>query len=183
VRDLTAVVEVPALPMFNTRQDLAFGGTIRSEFVGHDHPRHVAQTLQQLAKEAFGRFSVTAALDQHIKHISVLINSSPEVVQFASDADENLVQKPFVAGMRPVPFEAFGVDASETQAPLADRLVTHDDTPRCQDQLDLSQAEAEAVIQPDRLIDDLCWKAEASVGIGRRAHVRDPAIDPEASPT
>jgi hypothetical protein len=31
---LTAVVEIPALAMFNARQDLTFGGVIGSEFVG-----------------------------------------------------------------------------------------------------------------------------------------------------
>jgi hypothetical protein len=79
--------------MFNTRQDLAFGGTIRSEFVGHDHSGHVAQTLQQLAKETFGRFRVPSALDQHIEYIPVLINGPPEVVQFASDADKHLASR------------------------------------------------------------------------------------------
>jgi hypothetical protein len=43
--DLTAVVEVPALAMFNAPQDLAFGGAIGSEFIRHDHPGHIAQTL------------------------------------------------------------------------------------------------------------------------------------------
>jgi hypothetical protein len=77
--------------MFNTRQDLAFGSTIGSEFVGHNHSGHVAQTLQQLAKEPRGSLLVTAALDQHIKHFSVLIDRSPKVVQFASDADEDFI--------------------------------------------------------------------------------------------
>ena len=85
--------------MFDTRQDLAFGGTIRSKFVGDDHPGHVAQTLQQLAKETLGCFRVAAALDQHIKYIAVLINRPPKIVQFASDADKHLIQKPFVAGL------------------------------------------------------------------------------------
>jgi hypothetical protein len=36
---------------------------------------------------------------------------------------------------------------------------------RGQDQLDFTQVEAKAVIQPDRLIDDLSWKAVAAVQI------------------
>ncbi len=80
VRHLAAIVEIPALTVFDARQDLAFGGTIGTEFICHDHSRHVAQTLQQLAKEALGSLRVPAALDQHIKHVPVLINSPPEVV-------------------------------------------------------------------------------------------------------
>jgi hypothetical protein len=119
--------------MFNTRQDLAFGGTIRSEFVGHDHPGHVAQTLQQLAKETFGRLRVPSALDQHIEYIPVLINGPPEVVQFASDADKHLIQKLLVAGLRPPHLEAVGVSSSEAQAPFTDCLVADHDASRRQD--------------------------------------------------
>ena len=89
--------------MFNAWQDLTFGGAIGSKFIGHDDPGHVAQTLQQLAKEALGCLRVAAALHQYVEHVSVLINRSPEVVQFASDADKHLVQKPFVTGLWPPP--------------------------------------------------------------------------------
>src|SRR3712207_4338444 len=65
VRDLTAIVQVSALPMLDTRQDLAFGRAIGAEFIRHDDPGHVAQALQQLAKEALRRLPVAAALDQH----------------------------------------------------------------------------------------------------------------------
>jgi hypothetical protein len=183
VRDLTAVVQIPALPMFNTRQDLAFGDTIRSEFVGHDHPGHVAQTLQQLAKETFGCFRVPSALDQHIEYIPVLINGPPEVVQFASDADKHLIQKLLVAGLRPPHLEAVGVSSSEAQAPFTDCLVADHDASRRQDQLDFAQAEAEAVVKPDRLVDDLGRKAVAAVRVGWRAHARHPATGLGLLPT
>jgi len=44
--DLTAVVEIPALAMFNAPQDLAFGGPIGPEFIRHDDSGNIAQTLQ-----------------------------------------------------------------------------------------------------------------------------------------
>jgi hypothetical protein len=34
---------------------------------------------------------VAAALDQHIKHIAMLINQSPEVVQFVADSDKHVI--------------------------------------------------------------------------------------------
>jgi hypothetical protein len=92
VRDLATIVEIPALPMFNTRQDFTLGGTIRSKFIRHDHSGHVAQTFKQLAKEALGRLRVAATLDQHIKHVAMLISGPPELVQFATDPDEHLIQ-------------------------------------------------------------------------------------------
>jgi hypothetical protein len=169
--------------MFYTRHDLAIRGAIGPEFVSHDDPRCILQTLQQLAKEALGRLRIAAALDQHIEHVAMLINRSPEVVQFASDADEHLVQKPFVTGFWPLPLEGLGVGPSEAQAPLADGLVADHDASRREDQFDFAQAEAEAVIQPDGLIDDFSREAVSAVGIGRRAHTRYPATGPVLSPT
>ena len=63
--------------MLDARKDLAFGSVIGSEFISHDHSGHVAQTLQQLAKEALGRLRVAAALNQDVEHVAVLINGSP----------------------------------------------------------------------------------------------------------
>src|SRR5687768_14185292 len=120
--------------MFNTRQDLKFGGAIGSKFIGHDHPGHVAQALQQLAKEARSSLLVAAILHQHIEYVSMLINRSPEVVQFASDADENLVEKPLVSGFRPALLKGLGVNPSEAQAPLADGLIADHDASRREDQ-------------------------------------------------
>jgi hypothetical protein len=109
MRDLAAIVEVSALAMFNVPQDFAFCGPVRSKLVGHDYPGHVAQALQQLSKEALGSLLVAAALRQHNERVAVLINSSPEVVQFASDAHEHFIQKPFVTRSQPVLLEGFGL--------------------------------------------------------------------------
>ena len=98
----------------------------------------------------------------------MLINGSPEVVQFASDANEHLVQKPFVTGLRPAPFECLGVGPPEAPTPLADSLVTDHDTSCREDQLDLSQAQAEAMVEPNRLIDDFGRETEAAVRIAAR---------------
>jgi hypothetical protein len=61
------------------------------KFISHDHPRHVAQSLQQLAKEALSRLRVPAALNPGIEHIAVLVDCPPEVVQFASAPDKHLI--------------------------------------------------------------------------------------------
>jgi hypothetical protein len=177
VRHLTAIVQVSALPMFHAWQDLAPCGPVRSEFVGHDYPRHVAQALQQLAKEALGSPLVAPVVDQHIEHVPVLINGSPEIVQFASDADKDLIQEPYVAGLWPATLEGLGIDPSEAQAPFADGLIADHHTSRRKDQFDFTQAEAEAVVEPNRLVDDFGRKTEAAVRIEHRAHACDAAID------
>jgi hypothetical protein len=89
VRDLTAVVEISALPMLNARQDLTLGGSIGSEFIRYDNSWYITEALQQLAKEALRCLLATAALNQNVEHVPVLINGSPEIVQLASDPDEH----------------------------------------------------------------------------------------------
>jgi hypothetical protein len=170
VRDLAAVVEIPALPMVDARQDLAFGSAMGPEFIGHDDFGHVALTLQQLAKETLGRRLVVAALHQHTEHVAVLINGSPEIMQFALNGHEHFIQKPFVSGLRPPPLQGPGVGSSEAQALLADRLVADNDAACCQNQIDSPQAEAESVVKPNRLVNDFGRKAEAPVKVGWRAH-------------
>jgi hypothetical protein len=44
-------------------------------------------------------------LHQNIQHSPVLIHRPPEVVRFAVDRDEDLIQMPFVAGLRTAPPE------------------------------------------------------------------------------
>ena len=38
---LCAVIEIPVLAMFHSRQKLLLGGAVALEVVGHDHPRDV----------------------------------------------------------------------------------------------------------------------------------------------
>src|SRR3712207_4570270 len=76
-RDLTAIIEISALPMFSTRQDFSFSSAIRSEFIRHNDSRRVAQALPKCAKEAQGRLRVAKTLNQNVKSIPVQINRSP----------------------------------------------------------------------------------------------------------
>jgi hypothetical protein len=55
----------------------------------------------------------------------------------------------------------------------ANALVADGQAPCRQDQFDISQVEAEAMIQPNRMGDDLRRKTEAPVGILVSAHAHD----------
>ena len=46
VRDFAAIVEIPALPMLNAREDLALSGSIGAKFIRHDDSGNIAQALQ-----------------------------------------------------------------------------------------------------------------------------------------
>src|SRR5919202_6605816 len=85
MRVLTAVIEGATLAMFHPGQDLPFGRAITLELVRDDHPWHVLQALEQLAKELLRRVLVAAALHQDIQHVVVLVDSTPQVMALAID--------------------------------------------------------------------------------------------------
>src|SRR5690348_17058120 len=110
------------------------------------------------------------ALDQNVEDISVLVDRAPKIVLLAAYPDEHLVHVPLVAGLWPAPLQRIGEDPAEAQTPLADALGAHDDPTRRQDQLNISQAQAEAVIEPDRMLDDGGREAEAAIRVRRYRH-------------
>ena len=77
MRVLGAIIEIPMLAMFHPGENLALSRTVASEFVGDDHPRHVGQTLEQLAEELLGGLFVPPALYQDLQHVPVLIHGPP----------------------------------------------------------------------------------------------------------
>ena len=125
---------------------------------------------KQLPEETLGRIRVTVLLNQDVQNHPILINGSPEIMDLAPDPDEDLIQVPFISRLRPTALEGSGILPAEANAPFTDAFVADGHATSRQDQLDIPQAEAEAMIQPDRVGDDLRRKTEASVGILVSAH-------------
>src|SRR5262245_45186614 len=63
VRVLAALIEVAALSMFYSGQDLALGRAVALQLLRDDDPRDIPQTLEQLAKELPRRVLIAPALD------------------------------------------------------------------------------------------------------------------------
>jgi hypothetical protein len=90
---------------------------------------------------------------------------------YALDTDEHLIEVPLVTGPRPTAAQTVGKAPAEFLAPAPNGLVGENNAPFSQKQLDIPQAEAEHVIQPDSMADDLGGKAMAIVWIGWWLHV------------
>jgi hypothetical protein len=170
MRVFGAVVQIPALSMFNLGKDLALRYAVASQLVGHDHPRHVLQALQQPAKEALGGFGIPPLLHENVEYNTILIHGAPEVVLHPLDANEHLVHVPLVPRSWPPTAQTVGEALAELLAPAPHRLIGNDDAPLSQKKLNVPQAEAEHVIQPDGVADDLSGEPMAIVGVGWRRH-------------
>jgi nicotinamidase-related amidase len=98
-----------------------------------------------------------------VEYISVLVDRAPKIVLLAADADKDLVHVPPVARLRPAPLQHLGEDPAEARAPLADALVADHDPTLGQDQLNITQAQTEAMKEPQGMLDDLGREAEATI--------------------
>jgi hypothetical protein len=110
------------------------------------------------------------ALHQDIEHDPVLIDGAPEVMQFASDAKENLVEVPLVARPRSSPTKLPDKGHTEPQAPSADAFIGDNYAALDQEQLDVAKAQTEHVVEPDSVPDQLSREAVTIVCIGRLLH-------------
>jgi len=170
MRVLGPVVQISALSVLDAGKELALRNAITPQLVGHDHPRHILQIPQQASEEAPRRFGVAAGLNEDVEDDTILINGAPEVVLHALNSDEDFIHMPLVAGLWSAASQAAGETRGEFLAPASHRLVGDDDAPLGKDQLDVPQAEAEHVVQPNSMADDLGREPVAVVGVGWRLH-------------
>src|ERR1700676_4791863 len=149
--------------MLDVGKQMALCHAVASQLVGNEHPRYVVQTLQQAPEEALGGFGIPAFLNEDVEHNAVLIHGAPKIVLRALDPAEHLVQVPFVPRSWPPAAKTVGKTLAEFLAPAPNGLVGDHNAPLSQEQLDIAQAEAEHMVQPDSMADDLGGKAMASV--------------------
>jgi hypothetical protein len=124
---LGAVVEVAVLPVFYARHNLLLRSTIALQFIGDEYPWHTGEALQKLAEELLGCLLVPSPLHEHIQHTVVLIHGAPQVMAFALNRREYLVQVPLVARPGTPAPELIGIGSPELRAPLPHGFIGHDD--------------------------------------------------------
>ena len=170
MRVLGPIVQISALSVLDAGKQLAPSDTIAPQLVSHDHSRDVLQTLQKPPEEALGGVGIAPGLNEDVEHNAILIDGAPEVMLHALDPDEDFVQVPLVPWPRPAAAQAVGETRTEFLAPASHRLVGDENAALSQEQLNIPQAEAEHVVQPDSVADDLGGEPVAVVGIGWRLH-------------
>ncbi|GAC1405124.1 MAG: hypothetical protein NVSMB49_24210 [Ktedonobacteraceae bacterium] len=80
MRVFGSIVQSFVLSMLYSRQDLTFRRTLASERISDDDTRNVVESFEEPAEKSFGCFFVSAALDEDVEHVAILIHGSPENV-------------------------------------------------------------------------------------------------------
>ena len=116
------------LAVLDAGHDLPLGRGVAFQLVGDQHTRRSSLLLQQFAQQAFGCLLVAPALDQDIENRARLVDRAPEPVLLAGDADDDLIEVPFVATARRTPLDAVGKLPAEPSGSIAGSSHT---SPRC----------------------------------------------------
>ncbi len=86
-----------------------------------------------------------------------------EIVLLTLDGYEELIQVPRITQATLSPLEPASILGTELLAPLSDGLVGDHDPPLCKEILDIPETQAEAVVEPDSVADDLRRKSVSVV--------------------
>ena len=156
------------------------GHAVAAQLVGHETTRFLSLTLQQFSKESPRRAPVPAGLDEEVDQVTVLIHRAPEILALPVDRHEDFVQKPHIYESTLTSPQPPGVIGAELPALLPNGFVRHDDAALGQQILDIPEAQAVSVIQPDGVADDYRRKAMPKVARSSSVH---PGIVPRGELT
>jgi hypothetical protein len=109
---------------------------------------------EKLAHQPQRRSGVAAALNQHVENLAFVIDGTPEIHPLAGDPNNHLVQMPSIARARTAPPQPPRDHRSELQHPAPDGFVGDVEPTLGEQILNVSVAEREAQVEPDRMLDD-----------------------------
>ena len=168
VGDLGSIVRVLIGDVDHRRHHRATGGRVTAQLVGDQASRHLPLVLQQLAKEAHRGVPIPSRLHEDVEDVTVLIHGAPQVLLATLDRDEHLVEMPGVSHPTASAPQPPRVDRTEPLAPLPNRLVGDRHASLREEIFGIAEAEAEPMVEPDRVADDVGWES-ISVIAGRLA--------------
>ena len=97
VKDFGSMVGILAGVVLRSRKDVARCDPVAFELVSEQTVGGLALTIQHLANEPLGGMRIAFALYEDFEHLTVLIDSPPEIVNLTIDANEHLLAMPLVA--------------------------------------------------------------------------------------
>ena len=97
VRVLCAVVQALVWAMPDTRHYFGLSRRIATELICDDRARCIAQPLEQFAQETLSGPFIALGLHQNVEHFAILVDGSPQILEFAIDSQKYLIQVPSVA--------------------------------------------------------------------------------------
>src|ERR1700730_10541636 len=163
MRVLRSIVAPPTTLMSSCETKFTGCCRIRFEIVRDELVWDKAILLQKLAHEFQRRTLVLSALNQHIKHFALGIHGAPKIDHAAGDFQVDFIQMPGSVGLGSTFAQVRRDHRPKMIHPAPNGLVGDHDAPFRQQVFDVTEAECEPEIEPDRLVDDLWRKAVSAI--------------------
>jgi hypothetical protein len=122
--------------------------------------------LSATLEEPLGSIPITALLNENIKDNTVLIHSAPKIPLSTLDPNEHFTEVPFVTRLGSTAAQTAGKALAEFLTPESHCLVGDYDATLCQDQLNIPQAEAEHMVEPYSMADNIRGKPMTVMRVG-----------------
>jgi len=68
-------------------------------------------------------FLISAALDQDVQDVAILIHRSPQIMNASVNLEEHFIKMPDVAWPRRFASQVVGISLAELETPFSDRLI------------------------------------------------------------
>lgn len=133
---------------------------VAAQFVGNDNPQ-LTKLVDQAPEDPLCRLCVSPSLYEDIQHIIVCIDVPPQPMLLAADRDADFVQMPLVVRSWTVSANASSEMFAKPIDPQADGLAADNDTPLCQQILNIRRIQGEAMIHSGRVGNDPTRVAKA----------------------
>ena len=135
------------------------GDTVAAQLVGHEPHGFLSLTVQQSAEESPRCPRVPTGLYEDVDQITVLIHRAPEILALTVDRHEDFIQEPRISESTLSALQLPSVVGAEFPAPLPNGFVRHDDSSFGKQILNIPEAHAVSVVEPDGMADDFGRKA------------------------
>src|SRR5947209_7885289 len=163
MRILRSIVLPLAPPMAVLDPKVAGRSAVGSQVVCHQPIGDHRVFLEKLAHQFQRRAPVATGLNENVENLALGVDGAPEVSQLAVDLQVDFIQMPNRVRLWPTLSQIRRDDRTEMVHPSANGFVRHRNPSLGQQVLDVTQAEGEPKIEPNRLANDLGREAIAGV--------------------
>jgi hypothetical protein len=164
MRILGAIVFAQSLFVTRGQPEFGFCGCVGAKPIGDQKFRRKTLLFEQLSHEFHGGGLIAPSLDEKVKDLAFVVNRSPQPEMPTCDRDHNLIKMPARRRPRSSIAQFLGELRSKLRHPSSNSFVGDVETAFGEQVLDVSQAECEAKIQPNGVLDHRRRKLMAGIG-------------------
>ncbi len=114
--------------------------TVASQLVRHYLPRFHSMCFQKSFEETLSGFTVTSTLQQDVDNLSILVDSSPQVVLYTVNFHKYFIDKKCITETLMTTLQSPRVPGAKLVAPQTNRFITYDNTAYSQQIFDIPVA-------------------------------------------